>query len=257
MEIHTLYEILDLNLKGDHLDFARSNTQSFVKKSFQDEELEDLNLKGVLQHFSTLKSDIRSMFSLKLTREPVTVFFFHEPDLVASLCETKEVMIKRNIGETLDFFISILNQNIENMIDEDTDEDIGTPEVFYEKKVVDGQTHFFINSKQLTTALVEEDLMKNVDEFASYLIEQLKSGEFPNAGIWGIDFDPHYGECCFWEYASLKHIDEITSVNIFYKKQIFIEDIKNLSREEIVEFIKKDLKHIKVEDLDLPWIELK
>lgn len=130
MEINSLYEILDLNLKGDHLDYARANTQLFVKKSFQDEELEDLNLKGVLQHFNTLKSDIRSMFSLKLARQPETVFFFHEPDLVASLCETKEVMIGRNIGETLDVFIFMLNQNIENMIDEDTDENVEDLELF-------------------------------------------------------------------------------------------------------------------------------
>lgn len=259
MEINTLYKLLDLDSKGDSLDQSRSNTQSFIKKAFQDEELEDLNLKGVLQHFCLLKTDLQSMFALKLARQPETVFFFHEPALVASLCETKEVMIGRNIKETLDIFISMLDKNIENMIDEDTDEDSELPEVLYEKKIgSSGEVTFFANGKPLTTALIEEDLMKEVERFVDLLTHERRflledfASYYDNDVFFSIELDTNFGGC-----RSHSGGRDSKTANCFYFKKIHINEIENLSRIEIVEFIKKDLKHLKVEDLDLPWIEIK
>ena len=87
MEINTLYEILDLNSKGDSLDQSRSNSKLFIKKAFQDEELEDLDLKSVLEHIRLVKEDITAMLEFEKPSAPVNtlLFLFTSDKLINSL----------------------------------------------------------------------------------------------------------------------------------------------------------------------------
>lgn len=259
MEINTLYEILDLNSKGDSLDQSRSNSKLFIKKAFQDEELEDLDLKSVLEHIRLVKEDITAMLEFEKPSAPVNtlLFLFTSDKLINSLLKMKKTMIGKNITETLDIFISILNKEVEKENKIEAVEDYEIDEVLYEKKIASsGEVTFFANGKPLTTALIEEDLMKEVESLVDLIThirrftpEELES-YFDSNDFFSIELDTNFGGCTH-------NIGGYEHANCFYYKKIHPKEIKNLSRKKIVEFIKKDLKAIKVEDLELPWIEIK